>query len=98
MKFILLFFSFLVRQPRTSVFSLNKCKPGYDERYPESENKNSSYLQDIRVRYNLLQHLLDDSISSISKLALIEQHSEPSTAYKINIRAGGLLDDWESTL
>ena len=95
---MLLFFSFLVQQPTRRLYPIiNMCNPGYDGRYPESEHINISYFQDMRNRYNLLRHLLDPSISSISKLALIEQHSERSP-YKINICAGGLLDDWYSTL
>ena len=70
---------------------------GNDERYPINETNNQTQLYNINKNYEkkkLLDILKNDKISINTKLKLLEDNS----IKPINLKAGGLLDDFNFTL
>jgi hypothetical protein len=67
----------------------------------DEDNEKSIVLSRIRknnYKLNLLKKLLKDDVSEIEKLKEIESYElnkEEESKYKLNLKAGGLLEDWE---
>jgi hypothetical protein len=106
MVFILLFFSFYFYHTIKINKAILYCnnKHGYDDRYNHTEidTFNKQHFADLLYKKSLL-NLLETSSSTLginNKLLLIEKynlyHSNETSIRKLNIKAGGLLTDWEN--
>ena len=113
MKFALLIFSlvpkqFLHRMVLTSELSKSKninIYDGYDHRYlitNETLYSNETILEDIRgyfYKFNLLKKLTSPIVSEQEKIAAIERYEGYNNSkYKVDLTAGGLYKDWETTI
>lgn len=71
-------------------------REGLDERFPEKENKIKE-IHKILKNYEKIEILkkLQSNISIQYKFNIIEQHDYSPTYKSINMKAGGLLNDWD---
>jgi hypothetical protein len=108
MVFILLFFSFYFYRTININKGIIYChnKHGYDDRYNHTEidTFNKQHFAEILYKKSLLDLLETSTTASTigmnKKLLLIEKYnqyySNETSVRKLNIKAGGLLTDWEN--
>jgi hypothetical protein len=114
MVFILLFFSFYfyrtIKTDNAILYCNNNNKYGYDNRYNQTEIDAFSKERFATLLYkkSLLDLLETSTIGMNKKLLLIEKYnlfhsngtstSISTSIKKIDIKAGGLLTDWEGSI
>jgi len=77
--------------------NLQEERNGLDERFPEKENGKIKEIHRILKNYEKMEMLkkLQSNIPIQDKLDIIEKNDYSSTYKPINMKEGGLLNDWE---
>ena len=96
--FIMLFYKLNPYKINRNILSnkIIKLRDGCDERYPikQEESDEIKNIIDNYRKYELLNKLTSDNISTIEKLVLIEKEFESNQINAPNITSGGLFDDF----